>query len=328
MNLRRWPAAGLVALAVLLVSCDSTSPAAPSSPFTVEEPASSTPLRCPADIRFFVNHTRPVPVQFAQPSIPAFGPVGKSSCTPASGSSFPIGSTLVTCSATETGFAQGCSFSVTIVARTLRRTSFLAFGDSITSGVLSSAAPSLTAGSGISTSYPALMEAMLEERYPDQTLTIINAGMGGERAPEGRARAPQTLDTFNPDVMLLLEGINQLNRLTPAVVAEALDSIVESAQRRGVQVLIATLTPIGPSKERRRPGTREAVDDLNRRIRSIARTRNLGPVVDLFGAMRDRPHLLGYDGLHPTTEGYRVMAEEFFGAIVSRYEVIDRGDNP
>ena len=248
---------------------------------------------------------------------------------PASGSAFPIGTTLVTCSATEAAFLQSCSFSVHVLSRTLRRMSFLAFGDSITSGVLSEVLHrSLDAQSGVSTSYPAQMDAMLKERYPDQTLAIINAGKSGETSIQGRIRAPQVLDAFRPEVMLLLEGINQLVQLTPAQVAKDLDSIVRSAQRRDVQVLIATLTPIGPVKEERRAGTREAVDALNRRIRSIAQTRNLGPVVDLFGALNDHPHLLGDDGLHPRTEGYRVMAEEFLEAIVSRHELIQGNETP
>ena len=266
---------------------------------------------------------------FAGPSIAALESADKSSCTPASGSAFPIGTTLVTCSATEAAFLQSCSFSVHVLSRTLRRMSFLAFGDSITSGVLSEVLHrSLDAQSGVSTSYPAQMDAMLKERYPDQTLAIINAGKSGETSIQGRIRAPQVLDAFRPEVMLLLEGINQLVQLTPAQVAKDLDSIVRSAQRRDVQVLIATLTPIGPVKEERRAGTREAVDALNRRIRSIAQTRNLGPVVDLFGALNDHPHLLGDDGLHPRTEGYRVMAEEFLEAIVSRHELIQGNETP
>ena len=324
MSLRRWFPSRLAAFVVVLASCESTPPTAPSSTFAIEEPASSTALSCPANIRLFVNHDRPVPIMFAEPTLPALGSIEKSSCTPASGSAFPIGPTLVTCSATEAAFAQSCSFSVSVLSRTLRRMSFLAFGDSITTGVFSRV-PSLAPQSGVSTSYPAQMEAMLRDRYPDQPLRIINAGEPGERAPEGRARVSRVLDQYRPEVMLLLEGINQLVHLTPSRIADDLDAIVRSAQRRDTSVLIATLTPIGPVKERRRPGTERAVDALNRRIRSIARTRNLGPVVDLFAAMAGKHHLLGDDGLHPTTEGYRVIAEEFFGAITSRYEQV-RGD--
>ena len=309
------------------MSCDDTSPTAPTPLFTIEEPASSTALSCPANIQLVVNHDRPVPITFPGPSLPAVDSADKSSCAPGSGSAFPIGATLVTCSATEAAFLQSCSFSVTVISRTLRRTSYLAFGDSITSGVLSRVRFA-AAGSGPPTSYPARMEAMLTERYPDQMLTIINAGEPGERSYEGRIRAPRVLDALRPEVMLLLEGINQLVHFTPARVADDLDSIVRAAQRREVQVLIATLTPIGAVKEEQRPGTREAVDSLNRRIRSIAQTRSLGPVVDLFGAMNDQPRLLGDDGLHPTPEGYHVIAEEFLEAIVSRHELIRGSETP
>ena len=84
--------------------------------------------------------------------------------------------------------------------------------------------------------------------------------------------------------------------------------------------MIATLTPVGDRKASRRPGIRAAVNDLNRRIHRIARDLNLGPVVDLFSAFDGKPSLLGDDGLHPTAEGYRVMAQQFMDAIVSRFE--------
>ena len=327
MRLRPWFTLLSVTLAVLLVSCNSTTPTTPSPVFVVEGPDASTPLRCPADVELIQNHNQPVPVLFAPPSIPDIGSFTKNACTPESGSPFPIGATSVTCSATEAEFTTSCTFSVTVLSRTLSLTSFLAFGDSITSGAIESSR-SRSAGSGRSTSYPAQLEAMLVDRYPDQTLMIVNAGEPGELAEEGAERAPRELDRYGPEVMLLLEGINQLALRTPARVARALDSIVRSAQRRAVQVLIATLTPIGDAKARGRPTTREAIADLNRQIREIARTRNLGPVVDLFGAMKDQPHLLGNDGLHPTAEGYRVMANEFLHEIVSRYERIEGNESP
>ncbi len=208
----------------------------------------------------------------------------------------------------------------------LSRTSFLALGDSITTGI-ASADLFLRARSGLPTSYPAQLEAMLRQRYPDQRVTVVNAGQPGEKAYEGRRRAPGVLDAHRPEVLLLLEGINQLTYLTPARVAEDLDAIVQAAQQRGIEVLLATLTPTGAVKEHRRPGTQAAVLELNRRIVGIAQARNLGPVVDLFHAMSGRPHLLGDDGLHPTTQGYRVMAGEFMRATISRHEIVRGNDD-
>ena len=45
--------------------------------------------------------------------------------------------------------------------------------------------------------------------------------------------------------------------------------------------------------------------------------------MDVFEAMDGDSSLLGDDGLHPSAEGYRVMAEEFLEVIISRYETID-----
>ena len=314
------------ALLVCVMSCDRTFPTAPSPTFAVAGPDSVSELICPADIALTVNHRRPVRVTFEGPSFPGLAQVSKSSCTPASGSRFSTGTTPVTCTATWADVARSCTLSVTVVSQTLSRTSFLAFGDSITTGI---ASPDLFPGarSGLPTSYPAQMEAMLRQRYPDQRFTVVNAGLPGEKAHEGLRRAPEVLDAHRPEVLLLLEGINQLTYLTPARVAEDLDAIVQVAQQRGTEVLLATLTPIGPVKEHRRPGTQAAILELNRRIVGIARARNLGPVVDLFQAMSRRSHLLGDDGLHPTAEGYRVMAGEFMRAILSRHEIILGNDD-
>ena len=83
---------------------------------------------------------------------------------------------------------------------------------------------------------------------------------------------------------MILEGINGLSFVGPAQTAADIDSMVRSAQSRGVDVLLATLTPVGPVKEARRPGITALADDANRRIRQIAVTRNAA-LVDIHAAM-------------------------------------------
>ena len=309
----------LASLALIFASC-STSPTAPSPAVNVDGQGFQTALSCPADVEVIINDQNPEPVLFPRPAITGVGDVTKSSCTVSSGSSFAVGTTPVTCSAED--LAASCIFSVTVISRLLRVTEFLAFGDSITAGVFS---PNLTfaTSSGISTSYPAQLEALLMERYPDQPITVINTGLGGETSFEGRSRAPRVLDAWNPEVMMLLEGVNNILNIGSAQVANDLEAIARSAQSRGITVLIATLTPVGDRKANARPGVRIILDDLNQRIRRIARDLNLGPVVDLFGAFDGRPSLLGDDGLHPTAEGYRVIAQEFMDAVVERFEEIE-----
>jgi lysophospholipase L1-like esterase len=96
--------------------------------------------------------------------------------------------------------------------------------------------------------------------------------------------------------------------------------MVTSGVGRGATVLLATLTPVGDVKAAERPGVQEAVEDLNERIRQIAQDHGLGQVVDLFAVFDETPSLIGRDGLHPTADGYRIMADEFMKTIMSRWE--------
>jgi lysophospholipase L1-like esterase len=44
------------------------------------------------------------------------------------------------------------------------------------------------------------------------------------------------------------------------------------------------------------------------------------PVVDVYNALKDRMDLIGIDDLHPTPEGYDVIAATFFEAIRANLE--------
>ena len=125
---------------------------------------------------------------------------------------------------------QSCSFSVTVLARLLGETGFLAFGDSITTGVFSpDLALALATSAGIPTSYPAQLEALLMGRYPDQPISVINSGKPGEDTRDGKQRLPGVLDQVRPDVVMILEGINGLSFVGPAQTAADIDSMVRWA---------------------------------------------------------------------------------------------------
>jgi acyl-CoA thioesterase I len=247
-------------------------------------------------------------------------------CTPASGSTFRIGDTPVSCTATDAqSQSSACTFTVS-VARIpeLARTRFLAFGDSITEGQ-TSPAPDVLMTLDFPDAYPGQLEQMLAARYTAQTPTVLNRGLGGERAARGRQRLPGVLEQDRPEVLLLLEGVNNIVNEKTRDLAGYLDEMVRSAQRRNVEVLIATLLPIGDVLEGRRPGTREAIQDLNEEIERIARKNGLGPTVDLHSVFLQEPSLLGRDGLHPTAAGYTRIAEVWLEAIRQRYEIAAPG---
>jgi lysophospholipase L1-like esterase len=240
-------------------------------------------------------------------------------CTPVSSSLFAIGETTVACTATDADRAQAsCGFGVTVrVSQTIAKTQFMAFGDSITEGkvrlvpLISLSEPE---------TYPYKLEQMLRQRFPAQAITVSNEGKSGEKTTEGVQRLPGVLETEQPEVLLLLEGVNAVRELTTSSQASALQRMIREAQRRGVDVIIATVMPISDQRQKDRPGTMEKILALNEEILDLADDFGLGPPVDLFTLFEANPHLMGVDGLHPTAEGQTRIAEAFRDEIVRRYD--------
>ncbi len=240
-------------------------------------------------------------------------------CAPGSGSTFPIGESTVDCKATDADMAQAtCAFLVRVtVSQTLARTDYLAFGDSITAGVVS-LAPQIMLGAP--DTYPYKLQQMLMERYPSQTITVINEGVPGEHTVEGAERLPSVLAETTPEVMLLLEGINNINGFSTSRQLTAIQSMVTTAQSSNVELIIATVMPMTSASRLYRPTTPDKIRDLNAGIFQIAAQSGLGHVVDLHALFEANIHLIGADGLHPTAEGQTRIAEAFRDEIVRRFE--------
>jgi lysophospholipase L1-like esterase len=214
-------------------------------------------------------------------------------------------------------------------------TRFLAFGDSLTEGFIPRPdrfdVTGLAATMAPPTSYPFKLHQRLRQHFPRLSFEVDLSAVGGETIFGGFTRLPQALDAFNPEVLLLFEGVNGITLIGPTVVAEFLRAMVVRAQARGVFVLLATLTPVGPDREALRPGVTAAIVDLNARIRAMSLELGLGPAVDLHSAFAADPTLLSSDHFHPNQRGYTRIADEFFRAIRARFEVRERprpGDQP
>lgn len=258
-------------------------------------------------------------VRFESPSPTGGVPPYSVACSPASGSIFPIGAKEVRCTASDTAAMQtACTFNVTVrVTRTLSRTRFTAFGDSITEGVVRLAPLVLLETPD---TYPGKLEQMLSTAYPTQMFSVFNRGVAGEQTVRGVERLPGVLDADKPEVLLLQEGVNAVLLLSTSAQVAALRDMIRAAQRRGVEVLIATVMPISAARERDRPGTMAMIRALNAGILGLASQYGLGRVVDLFALFEANPQLLGTDGLHPTIEGQTRIAEAFRDEIVRRFE--------
>lgn len=202
----------------------------------------------------------------------------------------------------------------------LTAATFLAFGDSLTEGYTSDS-------QGLrlepSVSYPSRLQTLLGARFANQSVTVFNDGKAGETAAEGSRRLPGDLSLHPADVLLLLEGINDIHGsvgpsgIPPAIAA--LRTMIDDARRRGMQVVAGTLLPARPGALR--PGTVALIPSFNAQMVPMAQGEG-AIVVDLYSSLlSDMSYWIGPDGLHPTAAGYQEMADLFADAITRHFVV-------
>ena len=312
----------LVLLAMIYGAGCNDTPSAPTPPVAVADPPE---VSCPAAVTVSSRTGEGTTVTYDLPQ----GAKGQGAvtvaCTPASGTMFPVGTTQTQCVATDSLSRTGsCTFSVTVQAPPrLRRTRIMAFGDSITEGwtILSNDPYDLSAPP--QTAYPTVLGQLLSARYTDQTITVFNRGRPGEQASRALGRFMTTYAADAPDVVVLMEGYNDVvqNSDDVAGIANAIAGVSElaaEARRRGARVFICTLAPGRPG---RIAIQRSALDYVNDRLRQVARSEG-AVLVDVFNALLpDVNANVSIDGLHLTPLGYRRVAEAVFAAIRDDLEV-------
>ena len=313
-----------VVLALLVwtfcAGCNNT-PSAPTPPPVADAPE----VTCPAPVTISAPTSAGIAVTYTPPE----GRKGEGAvavtCTPASGTTFPVGVTETRCVATDSLSRTGsCTFSVTVAGPPrLRATRIMAFGDSMTDGqtILSNDPYDLISPPG--TSYPAVLSQLLSARYTDQTVAVFNRGLPGEQASRALPRFIATFTADAPDVVVLQEGYNDVRQASDDVVGIAnaitgVRDLAREARRRGARVFICTLAPGRPGRIQIQTS---ALQFINDQLRFIARDEG-AVLVDLFAALvPDVNANVSIDGLHLTPLGYRRVAETVFAAIRGDLEI-------
>ena len=310
----------MVTLVLLALAIGCSGPTSPSGP----PPTAGLSVTCPQPVTVAALQV-PAAVQYDTPQASGGTAPVAVTCTLPSGADFPAGLTKVVCSATDAlQQTAACEIPVTVsLAARLDVTTFLAIGDSITEGQVS-LPPSMPLALEPHNSYPAVLQEMLRAVYPLQAdgIEVVNAGVGGMRATDDEDRIYQEIDARRPEVLLLLHGANDVNaNLSPDDIAASLRADINRAFRLGVRaVFVSTLLP--QVEGRSHAIHPELVEPLNDLIRAAAE-REGATLVDAYGAFdATRELLIGVDGLHPTREGYRVLAQLFMDAIENRFRVL------
>ena len=313
--------------ALLIGGCSApTAPSTPAPPPVAPlPPVSPLALACPANLTGAAASDAGVNVLFSAPV--AMGGVAPHTitCVPGTGQLFPVGLTTVACAVVDAASVTGaCSFTVEVVPiPRLRRTRFMAFGDSVTAGEVTvpvngvtppGAAPGSRQIVLAPAAYPSVLNDQLRQRYVSQSVAVVNAGRTGETAASAFPRFQSAMATNRPEVVLLLTGYNDVeSRASVDAASRSIDRMAKEARGLGARVFVATLTPIIQGRSRSQPDA--LVQQLNSAIRSLAAGEG-AVLVDLYQAtLPNVDAWIGVDGLHPTEAGYARIAEQFFAAI-------------
>jgi len=256
-------------------------------------------------------------------------------CTPASGSSFNVGTTAVSCTAVDAASRQAqCSFTVTSTPLLISVTKFLAFGDSVTEGQNGRAGLHGERVVDVPNAYPTKLQSLLNSEYPGQGLTVPNYGYGGEPVGDkANSLLQDALAKEKPGAVLLLDGYNNLLGGCPngssgtaacsqsiTDVAFGIRDLIRIAKRPEYAVryiFVSTMTPPGPflgiPPDRRIAS--DAIVRANTGIANMVRSEGV-TLVDTYPKFTGHEaEYVDQDGLHLRPAGNQALAESLFSVI-------------
>jgi lysophospholipase L1-like esterase len=345
-------------LIIVLASASCSSPTTPSQTVIVPAPALVCPAPPPA---VTASSGQSVAVAYGVPTVSGGSAPISTVCAPPSGSLFATGATTVTCTATDAiRRTATCAFTVSVLPATPRLavTTILAFGDSITEGEVPVAGQFSLLPQFVekTSAYPAILTTLLAQRYTGQGasrvdaftvgagdtnddcnvdppapitsgIVVINAGCLGEPAENATtvARLNDKITFYHPDVVLLLEGVNDLSAANPAssiaAGVQGVRTLIATAQSRNVRVMVGTLLP-QISADLSHGGTPDLIVPFNAQLVPVAVSAGVR-VVDLYSDILTNvtAWISPFDGLHPTEAGYQEIARVWFTALQSAFEV-------
>lgn len=167
---------------------------------------------------------------------------------------------------------------------------------------------SLTAGLGVSPdqSYPAqLQRRLLEAGYHYE---VINAGVSGETTAGGLRRLSWILKNRPWMVILELGANDGLRGQSLPIMASNLTEIIEGLQQAGVEVVLAGMK-IPPNYG---PAYTTGFASVFGRL---AQDPGVTLIPFFLEGVAARKELNQADGIHPTAEGYRIVAQTVFDVI-------------
>jgi lysophospholipase L1-like esterase len=143
----------------------------------------------------------------------------------------------------------------------------------------------------------------------------VNRGISGQTTPQMLVRFQQDVIHLHPAVVVILAGTNDIagntGPSTPEMIEDNFVSMAAIAKENGIEMVIASILPAYAYPWK--PGVQPAqeIRDVNRWLKDFCAQQEL-VYLDYYTKMADerggmRPGLSS-DGVHPTAQGYDLMA--------------------
>ncbi len=178
---------------------------------------------------------------------------------------------------------------------------------------------SLTQGWMVSQGYIDFLRGMLRMKFPESRFKLVNSGIPGDTADSGLYRLMGDVLYYNPDCVFIQYAINDaFSGFTEQQFKKNIKDIIEKIdENTNADIILITSGYIGDN------------DDNHRVERYYQQLTVLGedfriPVAPVHEYWKKKitdgiplESLVQYDGVHPTEEGYRFMAE----AVMKLFEI-------
>jgi len=179
------------------------------------------------------------------------------------------------------------------------KTTIVALGDSLTQGWM------------VNRGYLVFLKEMLKARYPAAVLSIINRGIPGDTAEGGLMRVREDVIDEDPDCVLVQFALNDAFIGRPvAVFRRNLQSIIDRVRENTyAEIILVTSVHLAESRDNAIAAPFYlAIEDLGvENGLPVARVHEYWKKKIAEGA--EFRALVQLDMVHPTVEGYRLMAE-------------------
>jgi lysophospholipase L1-like esterase len=170
---------------------------------------------------------------------------------------------------------------------------------------------SLTYGWMVSQGYIDIFREMIHAKYPESRFKLINKGIPGDTAYSGLSRLTRDVLQYRPDCVFIQYAINDaFSGYTEQLFRSDVKGIIEGIRERGdPDIVLITSGYIGDNEDNRH------VEGYYRQLETLGSDYGI-PVVQTHEYWKKKIKegmifgtLVQYDGVHPTEEGYRLMAE-------------------